>query len=95
VTTREDAMTDLINVALGRARAANAPRHVYCTATQWVIDARPPVGDRQHIRVEPEPPQAVMCEYDHATGRWSERVISTPAPSASTVHAADVAALSH
>lgn len=78
--TREGALSALVNVALQRAQLAHHDMYVWCTSTQWVIGDRPPDFDRAHIRVESYPPQAVMCDYDFMAGRWSERVISTPAP---------------
>lgn len=65
----------LIDAALHRAKQRGVPMYVYVTASQWVVDPRPPAFGRQHLRCEPDPVLVVGCQRELVGNYWVETVL--------------------
>lgn len=85
-TEERGAHSALIDAALDRARRQGQPMYTYATASQWIIDQRPPAFGRQHIRCEPDPPLVVGCwreipgNYWIETVLWPRELVAVPLP---------------
>lgn len=73
---QHDGYNALVAAALDRATLRGQPMYVYVTASQWIVDPRPPAFDRQHLRCEPDPVLVVGCSRAlGAGGYWTETVL--------------------
>lgn len=73
---QHDGYNALVSAALDRATLRGQPMYVYVTASQWIVDPRPPAFDRQHLRCEPDPVLVVGCSRAlGAGGYWTETVL--------------------